>query len=688
MHNSINLTRGLCCLILFTLCQIPSFGQIADQELETVVVVGKHLQNNSNGYTLPVKGTGLEKTNNAQEMLSFLPHVSMKGEQILLLEKTPTIYVNGIKITSQDELNAIQPQRIVKIEVDYLSIGEGATAKGGTIRITTKRELNGGFSGRVKEEVREMTQYGHVYDAPQIVFDASLGKWTFNYYANYIHKKNVSDETNSFCYDNGKQISSEEKTRSWAKQFSNRLNVSYEINRKMTVALSEYLGNYDIHNKKRSVVTRLLGEDESGEKEEDYIHGPEHKFTQQTVGKYIWETDDNGSSFEMTADYLAQDYYLKQKEESALQVPFEQSNKESTHMLRLAPSYHKRFDNGARIEAGVNYQYIHYTDASSDLSNIMNGYAPSAFINYSGRFHNFMYSAGLTVQHNKMIVYTDDVRTARNDMYYCPQANLMWVIAPQQGTRLSVMYQRSVEDMPYSVINRYKNYSSPNQYTTGNPSLITPSDHQAMAELTLNRHWSWMWMYERIVNPIYYSHGTEPGNGVTWAKPENGDYEQLVATHLEWSDDLTKWWKVKVNATAKQIRLSTTEELSTGSVGGSFGWNNIFNFSPSWGATLNGYWETGIKLENYSWRPVGNLSASIWKALCKERFRISVQSTICAKGRYSTTFGDGYNSVYHNATKPTSFSFSFIWNFKNGQKVNKRVKAESIQDYHQIQEKR
>ena len=63
----------------------------------------------------------------------------MSNDKIMLLDKLPVVYVNGVKITSQDELAAILPKRIENIEVDYLAIGEGATEKGGVIRITRKK---------------------------------------------------------------------------------------------------------------------------------------------------------------------------------------------------------------------------------------------------------------------------------------------------------------------------------------------------------------------------------------------------------------------------------------------------------------------------------------------------------------------------------------------------------------------
>jgi hypothetical protein len=673
---------------------LSGFSQIADQQLETVVVVGKSLQHKANGYTLPIKGSGLENSQSAQEMLSFLPNISIQDNQITLLKKAPIIYVNGFKITSQDELTGLDPQRIEKIEVDYLSVGEGVSSPGGTIRITTKRERDGGFSGSLRESVTEMLHYGHIKDTPRFTFNASQGKWSLNYYAYYNHQKLLGDERNEYYYDNGNNRVYDSRLRTWTKFFSNRLNLSYEINKRMTLALSEFVSNNDVRDNQSSLIRKLTGNEESNNESEtstsateDRIFGPEHNFTQQTVGKYIWETDDNGSTFEMTADYLTKAYYMKQKEEMTGYDPTEQHTKETTHMLRLKPTYQKAYDSGSQLTVGLNYQAVNYKDASDDLSNKMDGYSPSAFVNFAGRVKSVMYAVGLTAQHNRMVVHTEGVRTTRDDTYFCPQANVIWTINPERSTRLSVMYQREVENMPYSVINSYKNYSSYNHYTVGNPSLITPSDHQAVVSLDLDRHWSLTWMLYRIEDPIYYGHGVDEANpSITWARPENGNYEQMMYAQVEWNTKATKWWRVKASADAKQVRLSTPETSNTGKIGGSFTWNNLFNFSNTFGGSLTGYWETGISLENYSWRPVGNLSASLWKSFCKNRFLVNIESTICGRNRIATTYGDSYTSIYHNMTKPTSFSFTFTWKFKGGKKVKMREEAESIQEYYKFEE--
>lgn len=84
---------------------------------------------------------------------------------------------------------------------------------------------------------------------------------------------------------------------------------------------------------------------------------------------------------------------------------------------------------------------------------------------------------------------------------------------PAKGKDARLYVSITVSDMPYSVINGCKNFSTPYHYTTGNPDLQTPTSHEVMARFAVNNHISMMLMYGREINPIYYEHGVDEQNG-------------------------------------------------------------------------------------------------------------------------------------------------------------------------------
>lgn len=227
------------------------------QMLGNVTITGTRIMNNANGYSFRPSGSGLETVNTAQEMFAFLLAITINENKIQLFDKNPTIYVNGIKITSQDELASLNPKRIDKIEVDYFSVGERVDDKGGVIRITTKKDKNGGYSGYIKETLDEMASYGHIEDSPTIVLSASMGKWTFNYYTVYSHRKLLEDATYNYDYNSGEAKNMDNKTRSWENYVGGRLNVSYELSKRSTIAISEFISNNDLKNNKFSSVETI-----------------------------------------------------------------------------------------------------------------------------------------------------------------------------------------------------------------------------------------------------------------------------------------------------------------------------------------------------------------------------------------------------------------------------------------------
>lgn len=663
--------------------------QVDEHLLDEVTVVGSRIINNAQGYSIRPAGSGLDNCNTSQELFAFLPGISVSENKINLLDKLPVIYLNGIKINSQDELAALLPKNIENIEVDYLAIGEGATTKGGVIRITTKKPKDGGYSGHLGLKAGAMAAYGYNSSSPTFVFDASIGKWTFNYYAVNQHQKLIEDAKYNYLYDSGLQTNSISETRSWLNNFGNRLNISYEINDKSTLAISEYIGNVTIKNKQNSIVETIMGTDEEPMENNVSIHGPESQFVQQTVAKYILATDDKGSKLEVTADYYHQNHHLKQIEDRDDIRTYENSTQEKNNMFQFYPKYTHKFKGRKELKAGANYQFISYNEELDNLRNNADAHTASAYANFTGMTKSLMYSAGLTLQYNRMDVQTAEETTSFDDMYLCPQANLMWMLNPQKGRMLGVMYQCTVSDMPYSVINGYQNFSTPYHYTTGNPNLQTPTTHEVMARFAVNRHISMMLVYGHEINPIYYEHGVDAQNeSITWSRPENGEYRRMMGARVEFTYNPTKWWNTKVQAAAMQDYFKSETETLKGQWGGKFWWNNNFNFTSTFGGSLNAYWETKTSFENYYWQPVGNVNASLWKSFCDDKLRLSLQSTIWAKGRKSRTEGDEYTSYYHNATKPTSFTLSLTWNFSGGKKVRQRAKAESIQQYNKIEEKK
>lgn len=654
------------------------------KQLTEIVVTANRIKDNPNGYSFFPKGSDIDNVNSTQEMLSMLPNIVEENGVITLLGRTPDIYINGIKVIDQNELRALRPRDIAKIEVDYQSIGEDVNEKHGTIRII-KKQIEG-VCGFIKENIKESPAYGHTWDGNMVAIDLGLKKIVCNYWLTYDHQKLLEDVENAYHYLNSFNIISHDKTRSWNDAFSNRLNVSWLLDKRNTLAVSEYLSYSDTKNKRLS--NNLLSSDSDNVSMVSSYRAPEYRLVNQTVAKYTYLCDSLGSQIEATMDYYYQKSHMSQITTKGDTRILENSSKDFSNMLKVDIRWSKLYNKGQRLILGSNFQHMETnTYAYSRINYRAN--IPSFFANINGSRKKFMYAVGMTLQGNMIMVDENGITSSNNKWVFCPQVNLMWMTDMKRNSSLAFMYQRGVNTLPYSVISDYRYFDSEFHYTSGNSKLKIPDEHQFALQYKFNSHILIMLMHYYIKDYIYYTHGVDETMGnVAWSRPQNCKYEARTTIGTEFNYRPSKWWLTKIRISGDQIRFATKDYTTIGHWCGKIWWRNIFMFSPSAGGSLNAYWETGTKFENYSWKPVGSVIGGLWKEMFDKRLRLELTTSIIGRQRESRTFSDFYTSSYHNQTKVMSFQFSATWSFGEGERIRKHIEADGIQSYNQITERR
>ena len=172
---------------IYKICDQPEVGTIrlhADNyALKGVTVTGNAIQNTSSGYKVNFKALQYAKDRMLTDVLPFLPGISIKDEKITILGNSITsYYIDGNKMTDPAVLKSLPSDRIESIEVDYMAgADESGSAVGGIIRITTRREFNGGFSGDIKGAITLQPKNGISNKTISNTLSASLGKlYLFN----------------------------------------------------------------------------------------------------------------------------------------------------------------------------------------------------------------------------------------------------------------------------------------------------------------------------------------------------------------------------------------------------------------------------------------------------------------------------------------------------------------------------
>ena len=98
-------------------------------------------------------------------------------------------------------------------------------------------------------------------------------------------------------------------------------------------------------------------------------------------------------------------------------LTYEKSTYEKTNMFQFYPKYTHKFNGGKELVAGANYQFIGYNDETDGLRNNADAHSASAYANFSGVVKMVMYSAGLTLQYDRMSVHTVEETTLFYDVY-------------------------------------------------------------------------------------------------------------------------------------------------------------------------------------------------------------------------------------------------------------------------------
>ncbi len=142
---------------LYLECDIPDVGIIVLKEsekmLSEVVVTGSNsmYKMNAEGLTATIQGSVLAKLGSLTDVLDQLPFVSAGSSGISVLGKgSPVVYIDGRRITNNNDLVGIKSNQIKDIQVIMNPGSRYPSNVGSVIRITTIRRQGDGLSGTLQ----------------------------------------------------------------------------------------------------------------------------------------------------------------------------------------------------------------------------------------------------------------------------------------------------------------------------------------------------------------------------------------------------------------------------------------------------------------------------------------------------------------------------------------------------------
>lgn len=165
--------------------------------------------------------------------------------------------------------------------------------------------------------------------------------------------------------------------------------------------------------------------------------------------------------------------------------------------------------------------------------------------------------------------------------------------------------------------------------------------------------------------------------------PLNGSYESSLFFYLEGKVKPFRWWQTKPVVCLRLASAKTESYHVKNQQSWRFYWNNSFNFTKTFGGTLNFQYEPDSRYLDTEMKTIFAVSGSLYKTFLDDRLQCSADFTLYRKKRDIITETADYRVARWDNSKEPYLALSLTWYFRGGQKVKVKQNANSIQDYRQ-----
>lgn len=647
--------------------------------LSEVSVVSRKLVARPTGYTMTLDHNPLVKSKSVLQALNMLPNIDVRDGQINILGRgVEAIYIDGLPIQDEKALKAIPTDQISHIEVDYTSsTREGAGRSGGVLRIFLKKQSKGGWTTNIGADTYYMPHYGWRGGGVNNYFSAQWEKLTIRNSINVSKILYLGDEENTLL---NKVTQQEQKSlnkyRNWESLFSNRLSLSYDITPKHFVATS--LQYRHILGRPEYQTTNLINDTETYQLQ----HTPTHLL--QWVTNYKWSINPT-SSLELSSDLLYRKADKKNKEQRPLF--YDAQMNQNTHMTRLRGEYKHSFTDVGNLSVGTDLRWINQDESSTQVvPTAMQSNSPSLFTTFSGELGFLQYEAGLRLQHNetKTTQAGEEYRYKYTGLF--PSLSIMYLINPEKGHLVTLSVERLLENIPYSAISGYRQYSGPYEYTIGNPSLHTPIGTQAFALLSLWGKLNVIFLGIHYKDPIYFDRRVDKQNPqISYTIPMNGRYQFGFMSILEWRQQVTKWWDTKTSASLRS-NSADAGAIYKNQTSVFFRHNSDFHIAQDFGAGLELYYEPTSHYLDRKMETVANVSGNLFKTFLNGDLDLRLNFVLWGKQRTTITENESLRFRYANQSHSPSVNLTLNYRLSGGKKVKALTNTRELQQYETTQD--
>jgi len=685
----------------YRLCARDNVGTIKMQPdqfaLGNVTIEASRIHHDATGYTINLRSSGIAKGKQAADALAFLPSVSKEEDSYKINGlKVSEIYVDGVKLTSKDELNNIPADMIDKVKVNYIAgVKQNAADAGGTIEITLHKPAEGGYYGSVSAGTRYQSANGiDMGNASGVIYYRHKNMSVYDNLSllGFRYKETAKQSIWDQAQDQLTEL--DEVQRTPGHKFNNRLSLTQQLNEKSSIGCSYYIMTF-----KNKIKTQ-----DKGETGMSSIDQRNNWLDQEVTLKYNTALGQHGTTLEVIGDYYNRQYKSKSDFSYTENSSSMSEDKTSLNMYKLSLDLTDPRSQKLTWNYGASIRYIttEYTpmgftiDATdrfqtSQVPTRTSGLTPLVYASAMGQIWKIRYSAGVNLQLNKIQYKTlDDGAVSSNTQWGInPTVQMMMPLDSKGKHSLMFNYKRTLGDIPYSAISSTIRWTDPYNYTVGNPDLKAQRGDMVMAGVSLfNNLLTVHALYSRVNNSIHWETRQSPtASDLFYTFFVNLPAQNTYGMSAEVNWNPIKPWTMKLSG-----RLSIVCEDVT--IGGVYYKNtrlrpyylmyNNFNFQHGWGGMLNFFCEPTFKSYDRTFFTVWEVWGQVYKSLCKDRLQLSLSFTALGDRRKYDKQANGFKVTYDYTTPVQDIGISVRWKFSGGKSNDFNVIKNGSQYYDEI----
>ena len=609
--------------------------------LKEVTVKAPLIRREADRLVLNVAANPLSANKDAHELLKTAPGVWATDNSLSIYgQGGTTVYIDDRKVNMSGAqlmtyLRSIQSSSIASIEIIPKAGAEfSASSSGGVIRINLKRNRIDGLTGAAGFN----TTFGEykTWINPFANLSLHSGNWTANLSGslNGSPSDRHTSHEDSGNSNSGLSLAGLSHLKTKTLQGNVMLGVFYQPDEKDNIGLQiDY--NPDCNNANVSSRTRMMSDMIDATTLGTYRS--EYRFHNLNIAlNYTHLFDNEGSALKWNSNYNFQ--YSSTDEDNRMQwLPlgndsiYSTDNSNRYNIFDTEVSLHKNFKPGWRLNAGIKYTHNEVGYDSRHFKFLNNQWTgahafdydskyrediAAAYVTFNAQVRRWRFKAGLRGEY----YHTSGIESRQSEVDLFPNANVAFNLTERGDYTVVLGYYRNISRPSFWALNPTVRQVSDYSYTVGNPDL-RPSHVDAVSlDFVLAGRFTVVAGYSATSNPIRQMFVSNPEHPermyLTW---DNTGKDRSGFIHGDGFINLTGWW----NLYASLTYAVTSQQLDINSGFDTFGYlqavaSTTFILPHSFNITLNGFYQTRMKVGNITVYPILNLNPTVQKRFAKQ----------------------------------------------------------------------